>query len=208
MTITVEKQGALWRITLQRPDKANALSRAMLGAIAEAYEAAAEDGEVRAIVVTGAGPRVFSGGADLSELTLETAGDGAWQRMSRAIAAAPCLTVARINGACLGGALTIALACDLRIAADHAVFGYPVLRNGVMPTKGDIGRLVALAGRGSAKAILLGGARLTAAEALRAGLVEKVVAGDDLDAAVEALIATALAADRGHLARLKRLADE
>lgn len=202
--IRCERSAGLWRITLERPDRANALSRQMLGHLVELLGEAHADGSLHALIVTGSGSRAFSGGADLAEMAAGAkADDGIWDRMAERLVSLPCLTLALVNGACIGGAMTLALGCDLRVAVPHASFGYPVLKNGVFPAAGDIERLIALVGPGRAKTILLGGQRIPAAEAEAWGLVERIVPPDALDATATALVATALAASRSHLAALK-----
>ena len=117
--IDVAREGAVWTLTLNRPDKANALARDMLAALAEAVEAATAHQTTRAIILTGTG-KVFSAGADLDAARAGLATDPVWERLSGAIAAAPCLTIAALNGTAAGGALGMVLACDLRIAAPGA----------------------------------------------------------------------------------------
>ena len=202
--IRCDRSAGLWRITIERPDRANALSRQMLGRLVELLGEANADGTLQALILTGSGGRAFSGGADLGEMAAGAAADdGIWDRMAERLVSLPCLTLALINGACIGGAMTLALGCDLRVAVPHATFGYPVLKNGVFPAAGDIERLIALIGPGRAKTILLGGQRISAAEAEAWGLVERIVQPDGLEATATALLATALAASRFHLAALK-----
>ncbi len=202
--IRCDRSAGLWRITIERPDRANALSRQMLGRLVELLGEANADDTLQALILTGSGGRAFSGGADLGEMAAGAAADdGIWDRMAERLVSLPCLTLALINGACIGGAMTLALGCDLRVAVPHATFGYPVLKNGVFPAAGDIERLIALIGPGRAKTILLGGQRISAAEAEAWGLVERIVPPDGLEATATALLATALAASRFHLAALK-----
>jgi enoyl-CoA hydratase/carnithine racemase len=206
-TIRCERQAHLWRITIDRPERANALTTAMLMQLDAHLAEAEREADLKALVITGAGERVFSGGADLSELQSATKGDDdrVWDRMARRLQSLPCLTVAMINGACIGGAMTLAIGCDLRVAVPNATFGYPVLKNGVFPSSGDIERLTALVGQGRAKYILLGAQRISATEAQAWGLVERVVEPGQLQSTVRGLIETALQAPRPHLAALKAL---
>jgi enoyl-CoA hydratase/carnithine racemase len=201
--IGVSVAGGLTTLTLNRPDKANALTRAMLGALADAVEVAATDG-TRVLVLTGAG-KVFSAGADLDEARAGLATDPVWERLSGAIAALPCLTIAALNGTLAGGAMGMALACDLRVAVAGAKVFYPVMRLGFLPQPSDPARLAALIGPARAKLILMAGARVPVDEALAWGLVDRVVEAAALADTVAALAADALAATPAHVAAIKRL---
>ena len=198
--IDVAEEGALRIVTLDRSAKANALTREMLMALTDTVERAAADPEVRALVLTGRG-KVFSAGADLEEAERGLATDGVWERLSGAIADAPVLTVAALNGTAAGGALGMVLAADLRVAAPEATIFYPVMRLGFLPQPSDPGRLAALVGPARAKLILMCGARIAAAEALSMGLVDRVA--DDPVAEARALAADALGAARTHVAAIK-----
>jgi len=201
--IGVERDGGLTRVVIDRPDKANSLTRAMLEDIARAAEAAAGDG-TRVFVLTGRG-KVFSAGADLDEARAGLATDPVWERLSAAIAGLPCLTIAALNGTLAGGAFGMALACDLRLAVPGASFFYPVMKLGFLPQPSDPGRLAALVGPARARMILMAGARIGAEEALAWGLVERVVPAEGLEAAVADLAAAALGASPGHVAAIKAL---
>lgn len=201
--IRIEDDGGLRLVTLDRPEKANALTRPMLAALAEAAEGAAAAG-ARAFVLTGAG-RAFSAGMDLDAAREGLATDPVWERLSAAVAALPCLTVAALNGALAGGAIGMALACDIRIAVPAARVFYPVMRHGFLPQPSDPGRLVALVGPARAKMLLVAGARIDAAEALAWGLIDRIAEPHDLIPAARALCADALAADPAHAAAIKRM---
>ncbi len=201
--IGVASAGGLTTLTLNRPDRANALTRAMLGDLEAAVARAGSDG-TRVLVLTGAG-RVFSAGADLDEARAGLATDPVWERVSAAIAALPCLTIAALNGTLAGGAMGMALACDLRIAAAGGQIFYPVMRLGFLPQPSDPGRLAALVGPARAKMILMAGARVPVDEARAWGLVDRVVAPEDLAPTVAALAADALAAHPSLVAAIKRM---
>ncbi|WP_010140593.1 enoyl-CoA hydratase/isomerase family protein [Oceanicola sp. S124] len=188
----------LQRVTLARPEKANALTGAMLEELAGIFRAS----EAPVLVLTGEG-RVFSAGADLAEAHAGLAVSPLWQEVSESLAAHPGLTIAALNGTLAGGATGIALACDLRIAVPGATFFYPVMRLGFRPPAPDPGRLVALVGPARAKLLLMGGARIDAAEALAWGLVDRVVA--DPLAEAELLSTDALAAAADHVTAIKRM---
>ncbi len=203
--ILAERDSEVLRIVLNRPDKANALTRDMIGDLTELFDLASEDDDLRVLTIEGAGGRVFCGGADLAQFIEDgqSGDDELWEDMSEALSAAPFLTIAKINGACIGGSLTLALGCDVRLAVPSAAFGYPVLRNGVFPTTQDGRRLDALVGPGRKALFLLGGARVDADEALNWGLVDRIVASDELDQATVDLSQAAFAAPLGHLQALK-----
>ncbi|TCP61620.1 enoyl-CoA hydratase/carnithine racemase [Rhodovulum bhavnagarense] len=190
--IEIDRAGARWTVTINRPDKANSLTRAMLSELADTVEAAARE-DVAAFVLTGRG-KVFSAGADLDEARAGLATDPVWERLSGAIAALPGLSIAALNGTLAGGAFGMALACDLRLAVPGARFFYPVMKLGFLPQPSDPGRLAALVGPARAKLLLMGGARIEADEAYRFGLVDRVVPADEMEAAIEALVADVTAA--------------
>ncbi|TCM87582.1 enoyl-CoA hydratase/isomerase family protein [Rhodovulum steppense] len=201
--IGLDKDGARWVVTLNRPDKANSLTRAMLGDLDDILAEAAR-ARIAALVITGAG-KVFSAGADLDEARAGLATDPVWESVSGRIAALDALTVAALNGTLAGGAFGMALACDLRLAVPEAKFFYPVMKLGFLPQPSDPGRLAALVGPARAKLILMGGARIGADEALSFGLVDRLVPQDGLMAAADDLLAAPLAASPEHRAAIKAL---
>lgn len=197
--------GGLWTVTLNRPEKANSLTKAMLVELADIATRAGAEG-ARVFVLSGVG-RVFSAGADLDEARAGLATDPVWERLSRAIAALPCLTIAALNGTLAGGAMGMVLACDLRIAVPGAKVFYPVMKLGFLPQPSDPARLVALIGPARAKMILMGGVKVSADEALAWGLLDRIVEGD-LRAEVDGLAADTLAAHAGHVAAIKRMIEQ
>lgn len=198
--IRLEKDGGLWLVTLDRAEKANSLTSAMLEELAEIAESAIE---ARVFVLTGAG-KVFSAGADLDEARAGLAVSPVWERLSGAIAALPGLSIAALNGTLAGGAMGMALACDLRLAVPGAKFFYPVMKLGFLPQPSDPARMAALIGPARTKLILMGGQKITAEEALRFGLVDRLVDGDVVDAARE-IAADTLAATPEIAAGIKGL---
>ena len=198
--IEVTKDGGLLTLTLNRPEKANALTAAMLADL----EAALAGPPPAALILTGVG-KVFSAGADLEEMQAGLGRNPAWERVSAAIAALPCPTIAALNGTLAGGAMGLALACDMRLAVTGAKFFYPVMRLGFLPQPSDPARLAALIGPARAKMILLAGARIEAEEAQAWGLIERICAPEALMATARALMADALAAKAGHSAAIKAL---
>ena len=197
--IRLHRQGRLATLTLDRPDKANALTRAMLADL-EGHLAALA-GQADALILTGAGA-VFSAGADLDEARAGLATDPVWDRVTGALARFPGLTVCALNGTLAGGAFGLALACAIRIAVPGAKFFYPVMKLGFLPQPADPAQLAALVGPGRAALILGAGLRATADQALAWGLVDLLVEPAELTDRAQALVADALAAPPGHAGRI------
>ncbi len=200
--IGLKRDGGLWTATIARPDKANSLTAEMLETLAAFAEDAAA--HARVLVLTGEG-KVFSAGADLDEARAGLATSPLWERLSGAIAAAPILTIAALNGTLAGGAFGMALACDLRLAVPGAKFFYPVMKLGFLPQPSDPVRLAPLVGPARTKMILMAGQKIDADEALAWGLIDRIVAPDALDESVAALAADALEAEAAHVAGIKRM---
>lgn len=202
--IDLDKTGdGIWTVMLNRPDKANALTREMLECLADIAARAGREG-ARALILTGTG-KVFCAGADLEAARAGLATDPVWERLSAGLAALPCLTVAALNGTLAGGAFGMALACDLRVAVPGARFFYPVMRLGFLPQPSDPARLAALVGPARARMILMAGVKATAEDALDWGLIDRIVPGDSLIATARDLCADAVAADPDHAAAIKRM---
>ena len=204
--LTCEVSGRIGWITVNRPDKLNALNRRTVGEIASAARSAIRDPEVGVVVVTGAGPKAFVAGADIAEMSALDAGTA--QEFSHELNAAfavlagsPKPVIAAVNGFALGGGCELALACHLRFAADTAKFGQPEVGLGLIPGAGGTQRLPRLIGRGRALDLILSGELIDAAEALRIGLVERVVPAEKLRDAVSAYAGTLLARSPRALAR-------
>ncbi|RLK00531.1 enoyl-CoA hydratase/isomerase family protein [Ruegeria conchae] len=189
--IDLTQEDGLWTVTLNNPEKANALTSAMLGELVHIAETATE---ARALILTGVG-RVFSAGADLEEARAGLATSDLWERLSGAIAALPCLTVAALNGTLAGGANGMVLACDLRITVPSAKFFYPVMKLGFLPQPSDPKRMAALIGPSRTKMILMAGQKISAEEAYNFGLVDRVVEADLLMPTARELVADSLSAD-------------
>lgn len=199
--ITVERDGALMVLRLARPEKANALTEAMLHSLAEAVTAARD---ARALILTGEG-RVFSAGADLDAMRDGLATSPHWERLSGALAAFPGLSIAALNGTLAGGAFGMALVCDLRIAVPEARFFYPVMKLGYLPQPSDPRRLAALVGPARARMILMAGARIGTDEALAWGLIDRITPAETLMDSARALCADVLTAPSGHVTAIKRM---
>jgi enoyl-CoA hydratase len=190
--------GRIAQVTIERRAKLNALDPATIRALTAAARSLAKDPDLRAVMVTGAGDRAFIGGADVDTMAgLDAASAEAFiTELHHAIAAIrdlPVPVIARINGYCLGAGLELAAACDLRLASENAVFGMPEVKVG-MPSVIEAALLPRLIGWGQTGRLLLLGENIDAAEALKIGLVEKVVAPAALDRAVEAWLDAILAA--------------
>jgi enoyl-CoA hydratase len=197
--IDVQRTDGVARITLNHPERHNAMSMAMWQDLGRHMQALEADPAIRVIVLQGAGERAFVSGADIARFDDERASRDAVRAYSAAVFATlkgieDCAkpTLAVIRGYCMGGGLALAISCDLRLAASDGVFGIPAARLGVGYNYDGIRRLVETVGPAHARHIMITAERLSAADALRIGLVGKVVATDDLAAAADALIATLL----------------
>jgi enoyl-CoA hydratase len=232
--VVVRLHGPIAEVILSRPNVHNALDLAMWTRIALVFEELGANGDVRVILVRGAGGRAFSAGADIGEFRAERLGTDAAGRYNQRIAGTlgtirrtPQPVVAMIVGLAVGGGCEIAAACDLRIATDDARLGIPVARLGVTLGLEEITALVALVGPGRAKELLFTGRLIGAAEALQIGLVDRVVPRREIEeaawhlaediavAAPKAAIANKLAvgivtygADDRDIEQLRRLTDD
>lgn len=184
--VLVADRGAVRVITVNRPDKLNALNAATLDALADAFAAAAADDAVRCVVLTGAGPKAFVAGADIAEMNTLTPVQGRdfslrGQRLMRAVETLPKPVVAMVNGFALGGGLELAMCCHLRVASEGAKLGQPEVNLGLIPGFGGTQRLLRLAGRAATLELCLLGAPVGAQRALELGIVNRVVAADALE---------------------------
>ena len=199
--ISLEKDGGYWIAVIDRPDKANSLTPEMLERLCEIAEAARE---AQVLVLTGVG-KVFSAGADLEAARAGLATSPLWERLSGAIARLPGLTICALNGTLAGGAMGMALACDLRLAVPGARVFYPVMKLGFLPQPSDPGRMAALIGPARTRLILMGGQKIPADEALAFGLIDRIVEpGTLLDSARE-IAADSVAADPQIRAAIKAM---
>ncbi|MBU2936023.1 MULTISPECIES: enoyl-CoA hydratase/isomerase family protein [Pacificibacter] len=200
--IDVTHEDDFWIVTLNRPEKANALTADMLKALITIVIDLRDT--AKAVVFTGMGS-VFSAGADLDEAPKGLAVSQDWDRLSSAIAALPCLTICALNGTLAGGAFGMALACDLRLSVPTAKFFYPVMRLGFLPQPADPIRMSQLIGPARTKMILMAGEKVLADEALAWGLVDRIVAPDELLLTARRLCEPALTAEASHIQGIKEL---
>jgi enoyl-CoA hydratase / 3-hydroxyacyl-CoA dehydrogenase len=191
-TVRVEKEDAVLWIILNRVHKLNAFNEVLMEELGDALDAAEKDSSVRCVVITGDGDRAFSTGADVTIFPKITPVEAeefsrAGQKLFGKIEEMPKPVIASINGFALGGGLQLALACDFRIAAEHAEFGSPEIVLGLIPGWGETQMLVRTVGLVKAKEMILLGSKVNAEEALKIGLVNKVVRFDKLKDEVRAL---------------------
>ncbi|HWX51973.1 MAG TPA: enoyl-CoA hydratase/isomerase family protein [Solirubrobacteraceae bacterium] len=208
-----EDHGAVRHVVLNRPEKRNAMNQELLLALGEALREAAADESVHCVVLRGEGP-VFSAGVDLVELA-ESSGQAGMLRPFRNVfleCANLCETMAKpvvcqIHRTCVGGALEVALGCDLRVASSDAQLGLPEVRFGIIPDVGGSTRLPAVVGLGRAKELIMTARTFDAEEAERIGLVNRVAAPEQLEQQTQALVEELLANSHVAVGRAKRVID-
>jgi enoyl-CoA hydratase len=193
--LILEIEGRLALLTVNRPDVRNALDAPT---VEELHEALLEVAQARAtvLILTGAGDKAFVSGADIKAIRARRRQDALASinsRLMTAVESHDAVTIAAVNGVALGGGCELALACDLRIAAEHAVFGQPEAALGIIPGAGATQRLPRIVGLGRAKELVLSGARWDARKALTAGLVSEVVPASELMSAARAMADRVLA---------------
>ena len=183
LNIQVQDQVAL--VTVDQPEVLNCLNEATLEELERVFSGRLEQEDVGAVIVTGAGEKAFVAGADINELVqLDPLGarlkSSRGHRLMELIEGFPKVVIAAINGFCLGGGCELALACHLRLASDKAQIGLPEVKLGMIPGYGGTQRLPRLIGKGRAMEMILSGESIDAQEALRIGLVNEVVAAENL----------------------------
>jgi enoyl-CoA hydratase len=192
MSITFDLRDSVALVRLNRPEKLNALTREMLGRLSETFERIERERNVRAVILTGAGARAFSAGTDVAELAVldveeAHAASRRGQEVCDLIESCGVPVIAAVNGLAAGGGCELALACHIRIASDAARFSLPETKLGVIPGYGGTQRLARVAGSGRALEMMLTGAEVKADEALRLGLVNRVVTSEQLLSEAETL---------------------
>jgi len=189
-TLLLEIRDGIAFLTINRPDKLNALNDQVVAELHQAALALKADDRVRGVILTGSGPKAFVAGADIGDLAKQGVMDGRQralngQQMLYAIERMGKPVLAAVNGFALGGGCELAMACHIRIASENARFGQPEVSLGITPGYGGTQRLPRIVGKGNALFMLLTGEHVNAADALRMGLVSKVVPQDQLMAEAE-----------------------
>src|SRR2546425_4694677 len=184
-TLLFEIRDGIAFITINRPDKLNALNDQVVDELADAAERVATEAAIKGVILTGAGQKAFVAGADITDLAKQGPFDGKaralrGQAMLRRFETCGKPVIAAVNGYALGGGCELAMACHLRIASDAAKFGQPEVKLGIAPGYGGTQRLPRLVGKGNALRLILTGEMIDAQEAYRIGLVNKIVPAGEL----------------------------
>jgi enoyl-CoA hydratase len=210
--LTLQIKGGVATLAIDRPQARNALNLATMRSLGQALDQV-ESARARVLVIRGAGDRAFCAGGDLKELEHMRSADQAAQ-MARTMRTTldrlnqvRMPVIAAVNGDALGGGAELALACDFRVAAEHARIGFPQVTLGLIPAWGAPERLASLVGRARALSIMLSGKALSAEEAIRMGLVEEVAPSDRFDTRVAELAQGIAAAPPAAVAGIKRSVD-
>ena len=202
-------------LTINRPKKANALSVSILEELVQQFHSVQTDKTLKAVIITAIGGRVFSGGADLKDM--EKAENDAgfastyfdlWDTVTDSIMQSRLPTFALVNGVCVAGGLSLALACDIRLATENATFSYPRVSQGHLPGRHNLTQLARLIGKPRTKMILLASHQVTAREALEWGLVEMVFDQQEIDSEVEHFLEPLRQSDPDILVKAKSLIDD
>ena len=191
--VLYEKKDSIAYVTLNRPKVLNALNKKTWADLRTAFEAARDDASVRGVILTGAGDKAFIAGADISELANVSAVEAEesstfGQEVLNLVENLGKPVIAAINGFALGGGCETAMACTIRVASEHAKFGQPEVKLGLIPGGGGTQRMPRLVGKGRALQIILSGEIISAQEAYRIGLVNEIVPAADLITRAEAIL--------------------
>jgi enoyl-CoA hydratase/carnithine racemase len=211
--VTTEDRGPVRHVVLNRPEKRNAMNAELVLAIRDALEGARVDAAVHCVVIRGEGP-MFSSGMDFNDLGALAADPSGLRAFRRPILDAWNLaeemlkpTICQIHGGCIGGAMELALACDLRVMASDAIIGMPETRVGLIPDVGGSSRLPSIVGLGRAKELIMTSKLINGVEAERIGLVNRVAPAEELDAATQQLVDELLACAPTAVGLAKRVID-
>jgi len=210
-TLLTELSEHILTITINRPDKLNALNGTVIDDLRAALDAVYDNADIRAVIITGSGPKAFVAGADISQFTSLDAATG--KELARRgqhdvfdrIENCPKPVVAAVNGFALGGGCELAIACHFRLASDQAKFGQPEVNLGLVPGYGGTQRLTHLIGKGKAMELIMTGNMIDANEALRLGLVNHVTTPANLLAETRKILLTILSRAPLALAEVIRL---
>jgi enoyl-CoA hydratase/carnithine racemase len=191
--VLYEKKGPIAYVTINRPKVLNALNKATIAELNEAFKVARDDDAVRGVILTGAGDRAFAAGADIAEMANDTPAEAEdktrhGQRLTRVIENLGKPVIAAVNGFALGGGCELAMACTIRLAIETARFGQPEVTIGIIPGYGGTQRLPRLVGKGRALQLILSADMIDAQEAYRIGLVNEIVDKDKLIPRAEAIL--------------------
>jgi enoyl-CoA hydratase len=202
-TLLFEIRDAVATVTVNRPEKLNALNAAVIAELGDVADRIGEDPAIKGVILTGAGPKAFVAGADIGEIAAQGPVEGKaraleGQRVFRRLEQCGKPVIAAVNGFALGGGCELAMACHLRVASEQARFGQPEVKLGIGPGYGGTVRLPRLVGKGRALELLLTGQMIDAQEAYRIGLVNRVVPADRLMSESEQILRSIL--DNGPLA--------
>ena len=184
-TLLTGLENGIFTITINRPDKLNALNKTVLDELEQAMQTVYEDNKIRAVIITGQGSKAFVAGADIAEFIEVNDKEGAalagrGQQIFFKIENCPKPVVAAVNGFALGGGCELAMACHFRLASDNAKFGQPEVNLGLIPGYGGTQRLTMLVGKGKAMELMMSGNMIDAAEAKELGLVNHVTSAENL----------------------------
>lgn len=192
-TLLTALENSIFTITINRPDKLNALNRTVMDELSEVMDEVYQNHEVKSAIITGAGPKSFVAGADISEFTGLSAAEGMelarkGQGVFSKIESSPKPVVAAVNGFALGGGCELALACHFRVAAENAKFGQPEVNLGLIPGYGGTQRLTQIIGKGRSLEMLMSASMIDAQTALQYGLVNYVVPAEQLIAKTRSVL--------------------
>jgi enoyl-CoA hydratase len=192
--VIIDMSDGIATLTINRPEALNALSRELIEELGDAVRSVNESPEIKVAIITGSGEKAFVAGADIAAMQAMTPGEARElalmaQGVYASIERSPKPFIAAVNGFALGGGCELAMACDMRIASENARFGQPEVKLGITPGFGGTQRLPRLVGKGRAMEIILGGEMITAEEACRIGLVNRVVPLTELLTACRSLAA-------------------
>ncbi len=209
-SVVTQSQNGVFKITINRPSKLNSITTEMLNTVADAIEKTDSDKAIRCVVITGAGDRAFSAGADIDEFSKLTSTQAldytrAGKKAMKKIKAAKKPVVAAINGFALGGGCELASWCDFRVASDRAKLGQPEANLGVIPGWGGTKILAKLVGKQRAKLLIMTGETVTSEEARQMGLVDKVYSAGEFNTRVDDFVSKIVAASPKVIGAVKRL---
>ncbi len=206
-TLLIQQDNGILRITINRPDKLNALNSTVLKELNEVINDIYKNEDIHGVILTGSGPKAFVAGADISEFMSLSSGEGSslakkGQDIFMRLENCPKPVIAAVNGFALGGGCELAMSCHIRIASPNAKFGQPEVNLGIIPGYGGTQRLAQLIGKGKALELMMTADMINAEQALQLGLVNHVVDAEQLLAKCEELLSTILGKGPGAISRV------